>query len=164
MKLIHIIRCHSKGESNYKNDFTTPVYCTTFLPSQANQNCNQRIFCTGGAHKICFIDCIKGKVLKIFQASPTESFYCLSSSYIPKFQCLENKEIIEDSVIVAAAGKQGNIKLIHYQRNECYLVLHGHQGNINEISFSPKTSYHLLSKNIYFSGFLIHSELRKCFL
>lgn len=84
----------------------------------------------------------------MFQAAPTESFYCLSTSFIPKFQFLENKDIIEDSVIIAAAGKQGNIKLIHYQRNECYAVLNGHEGNINEIAFSPKTPYHLLSKII----------------
>ena len=41
------------------------------------------------------------------------------------------------SVIVAAAGTLKTVKLINYERNECYAVLKGHSGTITELEFSP---------------------------
>ena len=148
IKLKHILRCHSKGESNYKNDYSSPVYCATFLPKEGCEP-NTTIICTGGAHKICFIDCGKGKAIKLFQASPSESFYCIAASFIPKYLPKKNSPI-SDSIIVAAAGKQKTIKLIHFQRNECFSVLSGHSGTINELEFSPKTPHHLISRFLKF--------------
>jgi WD40 repeat protein len=151
IKLQSLWKTHSKNEDSYKEDHTTPVYGGIFLPVETADNPQtNRIGCTVGGHKVCFIDSQSGKVIKIFQANPSESFYSVAASYIENY-CILPTAQPENSTIVAAAGKDRDIKLIHFQRNECYAVLESHSGNINELCFSPKNPVHLLSKFFEFA-------------
>ena len=139
------IKCHSSTDLMCEEDNKTPVYCCAFLPPEIVGE-KTPIGVSGGGHKICFIDIIKGNVIRMFQSNREESFYCLAvtSSFDRK------------NAIVAAAGKGKNIFLLNYNLNECFLVLEGHSAAVNWLEFHPLFPHLLFSSFFFINLIYLH--------
>lgn len=58
-------------------------------------------------------------------------------------------------------GKEKNIKLINYRKNECFAVLLGHTGSVNDMKFSPTNKNYLLSSVDNFLTLLLEKLILK---
>lgn len=135
---VFFVRCHSV--TNDPSDEKTKVWRCAFEPSI--NGASSQILATCGGQNVCLIDCQTGKVMKRYKDnSKEEDFYALAWSTIP--YRLENKE--DRTNILAVAGNNGYIKLIHPSQFVMYATMEGHHDYISCLLFHPTEPTYLFS-------------------
>lgn len=100
------------------------------------------IVATCGGNTVCLIDCRLGKVMAKYSHVEEEEFMALAWTTLDHDQATEgddaksSEERLEQTNILAAAGRLGSIKLINPLQNTCYKYLHGHTDSIVRLKFS----------------------------
>jgi WD40 repeat protein len=130
------LRAHSP--SNDKNDHYTHLWSCAFEPKYEGSHPN--LVATCGGNTICFVDCATMTVLKKYKHLEKETFTSLAWTVLPK--TVEDDRLFS---ILAAAGWQGDIKLIEPSMLLCYAYLRGHRSKVYALRFSPKNPRWLLS-------------------
>ncbi|XP_052075477.1 leucine-rich repeat and WD repeat-containing protein 1-like [Mytilus californianus] len=132
------IRCHSTN--NDPNDNQTKVWRCAFKPS--NKDKSSRLLATCGGQNVCLIDCQTGIVMKRYKdSSKEEDFYALAWSTIPYKTGSKEGKIN----ILAVAGNNGYIKLIHPSQFVMYATMEGHHDYVSCLLFHPEEPTHLFS-------------------
>ncbi|CAC5421841.1 unnamed protein product [Mytilus coruscus] len=118
------IRCHSTN--NDPNDNQTKVWRCAFKPT--NKDKGSRLLATCGGQNVCLIDCQTGIVMKRYKdSSKEEDFYALAWSTIPYKSGGKEGKIN----ILAVAGNNGYIKLIHPSQFVMYATMEGHHDYVS---------------------------------
>ncbi|KAG0297906.1 Glycoside hydrolase, 38 vacuolar alpha mannosidase [Linnemannia gamsii] len=100
------------------------------------------IVATCGGNTVCLIDCRLGKVMVKYSHVEEEEFMALAWTTLDHDQDMEGDDNttkerrLEQTNILAAAGRLGSIKLINPLQNTCYKYLHGHTDSIVRLKFS----------------------------
>ncbi|KAK5823391.1 WD40-repeat-containing domain protein [Linnemannia elongata] len=100
------------------------------------------IVATCGGNTVCLIDCRLGKVMAKYSHVEEEEFMALAWTTLDHDQDTEGDDAtskegrLEQTNILAAAGRLGSIKLINPLQNTCYKYLHGHTDSIVRLKFS----------------------------
>ncbi|KAG0277428.1 Leucine-rich repeats and WD repeat domain-containing protein 1, partial [Linnemannia exigua] len=101
------------------------------------------IVATCGGNTVCLIDCRLGKVMAKYSHVEEEEFMALAWTTLDHDQDPEGDNDattkeghVEQTNILAAAGRLGSIKLINPLQNTCYKYLHGHTDSIVRLKFS----------------------------
>lgn len=131
---IAFLRCHSTD----RNDSATQVWQAAFEPAFPQSGKSSALVATCGGRIINFIDCSSKTVLKRYKhENLKEELFCLAWTMM----------IVEGRLtkVLAAAGKSGEILLIHPEQLVCYHTFRAHAGCINCLTFCPSEPTWLLS-------------------
>lgn len=136
-ELKHLLRAHGHQTLGV-NDAKAQVWSCGF--ASCNDAAVSGIVATAGGEVICFIDVALGEVLQKY-THPHEVFYALSWSQ-PQDAGGQGR------YIVAAGGKQRDIKLLDYEQSICYAQLTGaHDNVITALAFAHSMPHGLLSSD-----------------
>lgn len=155
---VHFLRCHSFN--NDPADSKTKIWRCAFQPSfkpstdpAATSNgangtedarlSDSRLITTCGGDSICLIDCSSGKVMKKYKHAK-EDFYCVAWSTLQVMQA-DGEKRGETTNIIAAAGQQGDIKLLQPDQLLCIALLKGHKKHVNCLLFHTSNPCYLFS-------------------
>ncbi|KAH3891681.1 leucine-rich repeat and WD repeat-containing protein 1-like [Dreissena polymorpha] len=127
------IRCHS--DKNDPEDRNTKVWKCAFEPLIGGKKGEtSNILASCGGKIVCIIDCQTGKVIKRYKdSSKSESFYALAWTTLKA----DGENLKEDANILAVAGEDRQIKLIHPTQLVMFGCLSGHRGYISSLVFHP---------------------------
>jgi len=155
---VHFLRCHSFN--NNPADSKTKIWRCAFQPSfkpstdsEATSNgangsgdsrlSDSRLITTCGGDSICLIDCSSGKVMKKYKHAK-EDFYCVAWSTLQVMEA-DGEKRGETTNIIAAAGQQGDIKLLQPDQLLCIALLKGHKKHVNCLLFHTSNPCYLFS-------------------
>lgn len=137
-ELARVLRCHSTNENDRRDDGPS-VYSAAFHPQ------HNHIVATAGGDSVCVYDCCDKKLLKKYKHPPQageETFYSLAWTMLPH----RSRRGDFSMPVIAAGGKQGDIKLIDVDSAQLFAVLQvpavpgmpaGPLREVQHIAFSP---------------------------
>ena len=168
LELSQLLRVHG-DQSRGLADETTAVYRCAFAPPVADFGAGlvdvaECLVATAGGESICFIDCEVGEVLRKY-THPGEHFYALAWTALHRGVAAVGKGagagVSGDngrSLVLAAGGMQGDVKLIDFEQMVCYDQLGGNEDHLTDLVFHPSLADVLLSADI--SGTVIIWKIR----
>eukprot|EP00041_Stephanoeca_diplocostata_P036113 m.1301188 g.1301188 ORF g.1301188 m.1301188 type:complete len:769 (+) comp24805_c0_seq4:231-2537(+) len=131
--LRHLVRSHGE-QSMGVDDCLTPVWGCARAPgcSGSSGTITAHVVATCGGDSVCFVDCTIGKVVRKYTHTG-EEFFAVAWTAVAH----DAAQDLDESVLLAAGGLQGIIKLIDYGQLVCYEQLAGHEAYICDIKFHP---------------------------
>ncbi|KAH6933792.1 hypothetical protein HPB50_018271 [Hyalomma asiaticum] len=130
-----------RGHSQDPGDSVTQVWQAAFQPKCEESDLSASVVATCGGRIVNFIDTSTGTVVKRYKsANMKEEFFCLAWTVLPIGG--------HPSAVLAAAGKAGEVSLIHPEQLVCYKSFHAHTKYINSLLFCPNQPTWLLSGSI----------------